>query len=322
MNKVSLIIPTLNEEEHIEKLLKSLIIQDYLNYEIIVVDGGSKDRTLEIAKQHGVKVLKEKGKKKCPANAINQGVKTTNAEIVCLMNADQYVNKGFIRNAVRHFSDENVMAVIPSLIPTGDTLVERVFNKSSEIRSLFHVFWRKIFPKKVQFQPFHRQPPVWHFWRRKDFLNIGGYPIIGYLEFNVFQRKAAKYLKKTGKTFVFENRSKLHFHYSHSLLELFKSYSWYGRTIPLFLKITKDFVTGVGSLLYFFSFLTLLLVAVQPFFLIPASLYIVKLFATVGLTLKKRNAEYLLTPLIDIVEGVGEIHGFISYLYNKSLSRQ
>jgi len=45
---VSIIIPTLNEEGNIERLLRSIFSQDYRPIEVIIVDGGSKDNTLEI----------------------------------------------------------------------------------------------------------------------------------------------------------------------------------------------------------------------------------------------------------------------------------
>ncbi len=54
---VSIIVPTLNEENNISRCLSSLEKIEYANKEIIVVDGGSKDRTVEIAKEFGVKII-------------------------------------------------------------------------------------------------------------------------------------------------------------------------------------------------------------------------------------------------------------------------
>ncbi len=50
--KVSIIVPAYNEEENIEATLKSLLSQTYKNYEIIVVDNNSKDRTKQIAEKY------------------------------------------------------------------------------------------------------------------------------------------------------------------------------------------------------------------------------------------------------------------------------
>ena len=58
---ISIIIPTLNEEKVIENTLKSLRqLKDYA-YEIIVADGGSRDKTVEIAKKNYAKVVIHKG---------------------------------------------------------------------------------------------------------------------------------------------------------------------------------------------------------------------------------------------------------------------
>lgn len=52
----SVIIPTLNEEKFLPKLLDSLVYQTQKNFEVIVVDGKSKDRTVRLAKSYGNKL--------------------------------------------------------------------------------------------------------------------------------------------------------------------------------------------------------------------------------------------------------------------------
>ncbi|MFA7385400.1 MAG: glycosyltransferase, partial [Candidatus Paceibacterota bacterium] len=55
---ISIIIRTLNEEKHLPLLLDSIENQGLHNYEIIVSDAGSSDRTLEIAKKRNCKIVK------------------------------------------------------------------------------------------------------------------------------------------------------------------------------------------------------------------------------------------------------------------------
>ena len=50
--KFSIIIPAYNVEKYIEKCIKSILEQDYTNYEIIVVDDCSTDNTVNILKRY------------------------------------------------------------------------------------------------------------------------------------------------------------------------------------------------------------------------------------------------------------------------------
>ena len=57
--KISIIIPTYNEEEYLPKLLESIKSQDFTDYEIIVADAQSDDNTREIAKENGYIIIIE-----------------------------------------------------------------------------------------------------------------------------------------------------------------------------------------------------------------------------------------------------------------------
>ena len=56
--KISIIIRTKNEERWIEQCLKKIFDQDYNNFEVILVDNNSKDKTLKKAKKFPVKIIK------------------------------------------------------------------------------------------------------------------------------------------------------------------------------------------------------------------------------------------------------------------------
>ena len=55
--EISVIIPAMNEEKYIGFPLKGFKNQSFRNFEIVVVDGGSKDNTVKISKRYGAKVL-------------------------------------------------------------------------------------------------------------------------------------------------------------------------------------------------------------------------------------------------------------------------
>ncbi len=88
---VSIIVPTLNEEQNIPKCLSSLENLDYTNKEIIVVDGGSKDKTINVAKKFNVKVI---AYSELPENwvgksyACHLGYKASKGDILLFTDAD------------------------------------------------------------------------------------------------------------------------------------------------------------------------------------------------------------------------------------------
>ena len=55
--KLSIIIPTYNEEKYLPELLKSIKEQNFSSYEIIVADNDSNDNTVKIAESYGCKVV-------------------------------------------------------------------------------------------------------------------------------------------------------------------------------------------------------------------------------------------------------------------------
>ena len=98
--KISIIITTYNKAKFIKKTLYSCLIQDYKNYEIIVVDTGSTDKTVKIIKSLKKKRIKKiflKRKfKTSPLNqiyAISCGLKASKGKIICLLDGDDIFKK-------------------------------------------------------------------------------------------------------------------------------------------------------------------------------------------------------------------------------------
>ncbi|UCE16465.1 MAG: glycosyltransferase family 2 protein [Candidatus Bathyarchaeota archaeon] len=88
--KISVIIPTLNEQDTIQQVLMSIPMSKMPPTEIIVVDSGSADRTVEFAEVLGVKVIAEH--KRSYGNAILQGIRNAKADIVVVMDAGYQYN--------------------------------------------------------------------------------------------------------------------------------------------------------------------------------------------------------------------------------------
>ena len=85
-NLISIIIRTKNEERWIGLCIEQIKKQSYKNYEIILVDSISEDKTVEKAKRHGVnKVVEVKDYK--PGKAINMGIEASKGEFIVILSA-------------------------------------------------------------------------------------------------------------------------------------------------------------------------------------------------------------------------------------------
>ena len=102
--KISVIIPTYNEEKVIANCLKSLMGQTLNDFEIIVVDDGSSDKTKQVLRNFQFPVsnfqLLEQ-KHRGPGMARNLGAKQAKGEILVFVDADMTFDKNFLKNLIR-----------------------------------------------------------------------------------------------------------------------------------------------------------------------------------------------------------------------------
>lgn len=104
---ISIVIPTLNEEKYLPRLLDSIKSQDFSDYEVIVSDGGSIDKTVSIAQAFGAKVVINSTIKH-PAAQRNNGAKIAQGEILLFLDADSNLPSGFLRNSYQEFIDKHL----------------------------------------------------------------------------------------------------------------------------------------------------------------------------------------------------------------------
>lgn len=112
--KISIIVATYNNQDTIGECLKALLGQDYpqTHYEVIVMDGASQDRTVEIAKQYPVKVISMP--LNCPA-AYNYAQKIAAYPFLGFVDSDARVERMWLKKLVPHLSEANVAGVSGSI---------------------------------------------------------------------------------------------------------------------------------------------------------------------------------------------------------------
>lgn len=140
--RISVIIPALNEEKYIERCLRSIARQDLPRerYEIIVVDGGSVDRTWEIAGRYADKLLLSD--KQGIGYQQNLGAKMARGDLLVFVHADTYfIRRGVLRKLLQFFDDETVVggAVSHKYYPE-ETLGIKVFNTLDSFLASFFVY--------------------------------------------------------------------------------------------------------------------------------------------------------------------------------------
>jgi len=174
---ISIIIPTLNEEDNIAACLGSRGTSP--NTEMIVVDGGSRDRTVEIARSCGIKVIQSGPGR---ARQMNAGAESATGELLLFLHADTRLPRGFAHSVRQTLSLPGTVAGafefrLDTTSP-GLRLVERVTN------------WRSRFLQL----PYGDQAI---FVRSSLFREVGGFPDLPIMEDFAFIRSLKK--KKSGR---------------------------------------------------------------------------------------------------------------------------
>jgi uncharacterized protein (TIGR00661 family) len=123
--KLSIIIPTYNEEEYLPKLLYSIKEQNFKDFEIIVADAGSVDRTREIAESYDCKVI-DGG---LPAVGRNNGAGIAEGDILLFLDSDVVLSAGYLESAIEEFEEKDLGIAITQIIPLSDRSVDKFLHK-------------------------------------------------------------------------------------------------------------------------------------------------------------------------------------------------
>lgn len=173
--RVTVIVPVYNEEPVVEAAIRSLLALDYPAFDVVVVDDGSTDRTLDrastLAGRHGdvdVRVIhKSNGGK---ASALNTGIAAARTAFVLCMDGDSRLAPGTLRYAMRHFADWRVGAV------AGNVKVVNRVNMWTRLQALEYVEGLNMARRAQGFlHAVNIIPGPIGLFRRDLLLSLGGY---------------------------------------------------------------------------------------------------------------------------------------------------
>jgi glycosyltransferase involved in cell wall biosynthesis len=122
---VTISIPTMNSGQFIGRCLEAIGNQTYKQIEINVIDGGSSDETVDIAKAHGVKEILTYGGGLLGAREL--GARIAHGSIMVLLDSDQILEPDAIDRAVKMLGDYD-MLVLEEDVYSNKTFIEKLFH--------------------------------------------------------------------------------------------------------------------------------------------------------------------------------------------------
>lgn len=145
--KISVITPVYNGADTIESCITSVKKQSYKNFEYIIIDGGSKDNTLDIIKHFDFENLKWVSERDNGLyDAFNKGIKMATGDIVCFLCADDmYTHENVLQNIVTAYENNPGIEMIYTDIIYVDkdnlSKIDRYWKSSSFVPGLFKKGW-------------------------------------------------------------------------------------------------------------------------------------------------------------------------------------
>ena len=214
--KISIIIPTYNEEKVLFDCIESLGFQTFTDFEIIVVDDGSNDKTLQILSnlRSGIKDLRFYGQKHKGAGAArNLGAGHANGEILVFVDADMTFDENFLQKLVE---------------PIIEGKVRGTFSKEEFVANWENP-WARCWNINEGWEKEKRHPKNYpdhqHVFRailKSEFDKVGGFTPGGYDDdWSLGKKLGYDALEAPGAVFYHKNPA--------SLREIFRHAKWVGK---------------------------------------------------------------------------------------------
>jgi len=131
----SIIVPAFNEEKTVEKTLKALKNQTFKDFEIIVKDGGSTDRTVELAKKYADGIVCKSDFS--AADARNQGAVYAKGIFLVFVDADTELPRDTLERFARLLQNRKIVGGSCRKIPQNGDVIDRIIYEFVNISTFF-----------------------------------------------------------------------------------------------------------------------------------------------------------------------------------------
>ena len=114
--KVSVIIPVYNSEKYIERCIESVLNQTFQNFELIVINDGSKDNSQEILEgykeKYANKIMLINQENMGVSKTRNKAIKIANGEYIVFIDNDDYIDNDYIETHIQNIEEVNADIVM------------------------------------------------------------------------------------------------------------------------------------------------------------------------------------------------------------------
>ena len=167
--KISVLLCVYNCEQHIRKTIESILVQDYSNFEFIIIDDASTDRTKEIVyeeRDHRIRFYRNEENIGL-GPSLNKGLGLARGSLIARIDADDVALPSRFSNQVKEFDRQ------PDLFALGTCA--RIINENGDKRG------KKLKPQSnfgVRVYSFFSNPVIHPsvMYRKAEAIRIGGYP--------------------------------------------------------------------------------------------------------------------------------------------------
>lgn len=154
--KLSVIIPVLNNVYFLERAIKSVLRQDYQQIELIIIDGGSTDGSLEIIKKYSSQIYYwESGKDLGISDAFNRGLRKTTGDLIAILDSNNYWKKNTVNFVLSACEQHSNYGVYYGAIEFSDSSTMNKYIKNPIIKNMacrMSLFHPAIFVKKEVYE--------------------------------------------------------------------------------------------------------------------------------------------------------------------------
>lgn len=306
--KVSLIFTVKNEEKSIKSLLDSILNQTKMPDEIIIVDGGSTDKTIEIIEKYydllPINLIIKNGVN--IAKGRNIAIKNAKYPIIAVTDAGCKLDNYWFEGIIKPFHDDTVDIVSGKYIGTGGSIFQKV------ISYLLITDFNKV--NENSFNPSSRSIA----FRKSAWKDISGYPEwLDYAEDTYFDKK----LRENGKKFYLNKKAIVYWEMRKTFRKLYRQYFNYAKYEAIALNYPFFYIFRLIIWISIFS-VFILSIIFRLYFIISLGIIFLLGLITLRVILKLKNKKlnlkaYLYGLIIYIIFELALFIGFINGLFKR-----